>query len=212
LIPELRHFKAELEQARALKAKHPTLVETENTWTFDKEWTPSPKAWSDIWLRAIVDLNVRLTPAKACIIDYKSGKRYGNEVKHHEQVLLYTLCAVLRDPTLEQVATELWYTDQDILISKTFERGQILKMFPKFNSLGRRITSSTDYPAKPSQHACRFCPVRTGATRWVIGTGDCALNPADKTELPSSTWIELRNEAILKQRELDALRASAKKF
>lgn len=208
LSSELRHFKKEILAAQELYQEHPELVETENTWCFDREWVPIPNTkerYEDIWLRIIIDLNITTSSESRLLVDYKSGKKYGNEIKHHEQMMLYTLATFIKFPEVEEVTAELWYLDVNELSQVTMTRDKALALFPKFNNLGLKITSDTIFEPKPSQSACRFCPYRTGANKWLVGTGDCNLNPPDKTELSEAAWMEKRNEGMMKLREMQLL-------
>ena len=91
--------------------------------------------WSDA-----TDAIVLPNEHSAIVIDYKSGKRFGNEVKHAEQTQLYALNAVLRYPELEEVTTELWYLDVKELTAATFTRAQILRFRANFDRRGRALT------------------------------------------------------------------------
>ena len=202
ITSEFNKFSKELARAQEIYADDPSLIETENMWCFDRDWVPVDKEeYPKIWLRVVIDLLVRLSPTEVLIVDHKSGKRFGNEVKHGEQMLLYILATFMRYPEVEQVTSELWYLDVNDLASMTMTREQAMRLFPKFNNLGIKITTDKVFEPKPNNHSCRFCPYRTGANKWVVGTGDCPLNPADRTELPESTWRTLRNEALLKLKE-----------
>jgi hypothetical protein len=57
-----------------------------------------------------------------------------------------------------------------------------------FDKRGRKMTDDVKFKSKPSQYACRFCPYRNGANKWVCGTGDCELNPPDNTEIPTKEY------------------------
>jgi hypothetical protein len=203
LSSELLKFKNEFLRAQELYEKWPELVETEEMWCFNEEWEPVPKdRYDEIWLRVIIDLNIITSKESRLLVDFKSGKKFGNEVKHHEQMMLYTLSTFLRYPEVEEVTAELWYLDANDLTSVTMTRDKALSLFNKFNNLGVQITSDTEFLAKPSLSSCRFCPYRTGTNKWVTGTGDCDLNPPDKTELSEATWFERRNEGLLKLKEI----------
>ena len=184
LIPELKNFEDEFEHARALNNDQ---FSSEQTWYFDEEWNPTVSL-TDRWLTIIIDLLVWIDPYEAAAIDYKSGKRYGNEIKHGQQIQLYQLGTLLRYPDTDFITTEIWYLDQNELAQQRYKRAQGLRFFDNFNKRGISITTDTEFKAKPSQYACRFCPYRTGANKWVCGSGDCTLNPPDTTELPEADW------------------------
>lgn len=186
LCTEARHFKDDLEKVRQLYADEPTSVVCEEGWAFNDCWEPvNYKDYNNIWLRVIIDLLVFVSPTEAIVIDYKTGKRYGNEIKHGKQVQLYQLAAFERYPELEKVTTELWYTDQNELATMTFKRSQGLKFLKGYNERALRMTNAIEFPCKPSAYACRFCPYQKSRNKWLEGTGDCDRNPdADPNYVP----------------------------
>jgi len=165
LIPELSAFKDEFTRLRELYAEGKVSLEGE--WAVDKDWVPV--AWNDrdVWARIKLDAFVRQSPEHAVVIDYKTGKRFGNEVKHAEQTQLYQLAAFMRYPELEKIDVELWYLDQDDLAHMKYSRTQGLKFFPRFDQRGKDITSATEFPPNPNAFSCRWCPYGPR------GTGDC---------------------------------------
>jgi hypothetical protein len=113
--------------------------------------------WVPAWHRSKVDSIVFPDPTEAIIIDYKSGKKFGNEIKHSEQTQLYALNAALRYPKLELITTELWYLDQDDLTRNTFRRDQILRFKAGWDKRGTAITTCTDFPPNPNVFTCQYC-------------------------------------------------------
>lgn len=191
LIPELHNFKQEFMHLRNID---PKTITAEHTWYFDDEWNPVAHQ-KDAWLTVIIDLNVWLTDYTCITIDHKTGKRYGNEVKHGQQLQLYQLATLLRYPDTQEVTTELWYHDQNEIAKQTYTRKQGLRFLNHFHNRGVALTTDTKFKAKPSTYSCRFCPYRTGQNKWVCGTGDCDLNPPDNTEEPRAVWI--KNKKLL---------------
>lgn len=113
--------------------------------------------WVSAWHRSKVDAIVIPDPEQAIVIDYKSGKKFGNEIKHAEQTQLYALNAILRFPKIELVTTELWYLDAKELTRATFTRAQILRFKPGFNARGKAMTTATEFPPNPNVYSCQFC-------------------------------------------------------
>lgn len=176
LSMELLNFKDELEHLRALYPDG--LVHTEELWTFDDTWTPSdPEDYESIWLRVILDGMVFLDPESAVVIDYKTGKRIRNEVKHAQQGQLYMLSAFIKFPELQNITVEFWYLDQDEMYQMNYTREQGMKFFRLWNDKMLRMTSDETFEAKPSVYSCRFCPYQDGKNKWLTGTGDCTKNP-----------------------------------
>lgn len=167
LISELITFQKEFEQLRALFSQGKVSLEGE--WGVNKDWVPC--AWDDpeIWARIKLDAFVQLNPTHAVVIDYKTGKKSGNEIKHGEQTQLYQLATFLRYPELETIDTELWYTDQEEVTRTHFSRAQGLKFFTAFNNRGLNITQATEFPPNPNRFSCQWCPYS------IRGTGDCEV-------------------------------------
>ena len=85
LVKELHKFKTEFANARLLKSANPDLIETEQTWAFDKDWNSLNPAYEINpypYLRIIIDLLVFTNKERthARVIDFKSGKRRNNEI------------------------------------------------------------------------------------------------------------------------------------
>jgi len=165
LAPELATFKEELLRLRELYKQG--RVSLEGEWGMDRDWTPAP--WKSAWHRSKLDALVLCSPEEAVVIDYKSGRRIYNEVKHGEQLQLYQLNTFLRHPTLEVVHAELWYLDAKELTSVTYTRDQGLRFLRSWDQRGKKITSNTDWKPNPNKFSCQYCPYG----KW--GTGHCQV-------------------------------------
>ena len=151
-------------------------AEMEGMWTFDNAWRSiHPQDIRNIWLRVKLDAMVFLDDVTGLVIDFKTGKRWNNEVKHGQQCQLYQLAAFLRFPQLQLIHTELYYLDVDELSRMTFTRSQGLRFLKAFNERGMAMTTETEFPAKPSVHTCKFCPYNRveNSNRWVQMNGAC---------------------------------------
>ena len=114
LLPELKSFATEFHDLRN-KYEH-GMVSLEGEWAVNKDWEPVAWGDKDAWARIKLDAFVRLSKTHAVVIDYKTGKKFGNEIKHAEQTQLYQLAAFLRYPELETIDVELWYTDRKSVV------------------------------------------------------------------------------------------------
>lgn len=154
LTHNLRHFATDL----AALATHFSggRVVCEEEWGFAHNWEVAP--WRTAWLRLKCDAVAHLTPKHFAVIDYKTGKRFGNELKHAEQLQLYGLTSLLRYPDVEQVTCELWYLDQNELASFVMKRSQLSKYLKHFDRMGRAFTEETEFKPNPNIHSCRYCP------------------------------------------------------
>ena len=165
LIPELRTFKAEFHRLRELFREGKVSLEGE--WGFDKDWEPIQYNSASIWLRVKLDALVHLSKTHGVVIDYKTGRRHGNEIKHAEQTQLYVVATFLRYPELETIDVELWYTDQNELAHMRFMRHQGMRFFTTFNNRGKALTSATDFKPKANIFSCKWCPYHPNRS------GDC---------------------------------------
>lgn len=170
LIPELSKFKTEFLKARDLFSAGK--ASTEGDWAYDKDWNPVAWMSSDVWIRIKCDLVVFLNASTAVVVDYKSGRRFGNEIKHGQQMQLYVIGTLLRFPKVENVTTELWYIDQDEMASMTYTRAQGLRFVPNFERRMTALTTAEDFPANPNPHSCRWCPWKP---KHLGGTGHCSV-------------------------------------
>lgn len=176
LIHELLDFQDEIRHLRRLYSESAVLVEED--WAFDELWDEcDPRDRERIFLRAKLDALVFLSADCAVAIDYKTGKRVNNEVKHAQQGQLYMLCAFFKYPELQEITVEFWYLDQNEVYQVTYSREQGMRFFELWNKKLITMTSDTEFEPKPSTWNCRFCPYQTGKNKWIQGTGDCDKNP-----------------------------------
>ena len=93
----MRHFKPEFNKLRQ-ECKDGKVV-VENMWCYKDDWTYfSPHVfWDpDIRFRIKTDATVFTSDTSALIIDYKTGKRYNNEVKKEHCYFIYITLYILR--------------------------------------------------------------------------------------------------------------------
>ena len=152
-ITELRKFEPEFNKLRNLYGAK--VVELEGEWGMDEDWEIAP--WKGAWLRLKLDALVHTGKHTAVVIDYKSGKKWGNEVKHAQQLQLYALVTFLRYPYLEEVTAELWYVDVDEITTQTFTRDQSLRFKQSFDKRGRALTTATAWPPNANKFTCQWC-------------------------------------------------------
>ena len=133
-------------------------VSLEGEWGMNEDWEVAE--WKEAWLRLKLDVCVFPHPTEAVVIDYKTGRKFGNEAKHAEQLQLYQLVTFLRYPEVQTVTAQLWYLDQpdgENLTSMTFTRKQGLMFKNNFNRRGTALTSCDTWPANPNVHSCKWC-------------------------------------------------------
>jgi CRISPR/Cas system-associated exonuclease Cas4 (RecB family) len=145
-------------------------VSMEGEWGFDTEWNPVP--YRSAWLKVKADATVTWRPRHGVVVDYKTGKRFGNEAKHGEQLELYSLAFLLRNPSVEQVTAELWYFDIDDLARITVNRKHMDRMLARWHKRGTIMTTVTKFPPNPNIHSCKYCPFKPVSKG---GSGHCEV-------------------------------------
>lgn len=155
LIPELKDFKAHADSLRRLYKDGK--VQLEEDWAYDLQL--NPVEWKDptAWLRLKLDVHVELSPTTAVVIDWKSGRRFGNEVKHQQQGALYAGVSAMRLPDVSKFIVEFFYVDQNETSQVIYTRRQAQVHWANFRERALRMTTATKFPAKPSEPNCRFC-------------------------------------------------------
>jgi len=161
-----KYFKSELLSLRELFKKGKVSLEGE--WAFDKDWNAVD--WRVGWLRLKLDANIHLSADHAVVVDYKSGRRFGNEIKHGEQTQFYTLSVFLRYPFVQVVTSELWYFDVNDMAQYSATRDQGMRLFKGFDRRFNKMTNATEFPATPNSFSCMYCPYHPAK-----GTGDCKV-------------------------------------
>ena len=160
LPKELKKFKDEFEELRELfiDAK----VELEGEWGFDLDWAPVGWMQKETWARIKLDALVQEDETSARVIDYKTGKKWGNEIAHGQQGLLYAIGTFFRYPQIEFVQTEFWYLDKGETTKKSYTREQAMVFAPGFHSRAIKMTTETEFSPTPSKDSCRWCSFRQG--------------------------------------------------
>lgn len=155
-------FKSEFIQLRDIFSNGQCEVEQE--WGFTTEW--EPVSWADprCWFRLKIDAFVTEDDTSCRVIDYKTGKRFNNEISHAQQTLLYAISAFMRYPELEYAQTELWYLDIGDNVKRGYSRSQALEFLPSFYNRMITMTTATEFPPNPSKHNCRFCDFKSQRT------------------------------------------------
>lgn len=175
LTPALRKFATEFATLRE-HYQAGGRVELEQKWGFTQDWEfcswENPACWALVKCDLVQTLPDE--PAVVEIIDYKTGKRYGNEVKHGQQLQVYAIAAFMRDPNAALVRTALWYLDEGKQTVKTYTRPEVLQLLPRLMQRVERLTKATDFPPKPNKVNCKYCPygVSNGNTACPFAVGD----------------------------------------
>lgn len=166
LPKELEKFNSSFKRLKELQTEGK--VELEQDWGYDPDWTSGTWKLNNLWLRVKLDVLVNETETSALIVDHKTGRKFGNEVKHGAQLNLYTLATFMRYPKLEFVDAQLWYLDKGETTKQVYTREQAMLFLPKWNERAHKLTSCTEFLAKPSRTACKWCHYgKTEQCDWV---------------------------------------------
>ena len=167
LQPELASFRAEYEALRAMFRAGKAIVEQD--WAVDRDWMTVEWMSSDVFMRIKLDAFVNPEPSVGLVIDLKTGKKKGNEVKHADQGQLYVLAAFLRYPDLQSCTVEFWYSDQNDITSVHYTRAQAMRLYKGWNKRALKMVNEDDFEPNPSITTCKYCPYGPD------GTGHCKV-------------------------------------
>ena len=141
-------------------------VGLEQDWGFTADWEPLTETGRALYknpqLWAIMKLDVFHweSATSARIIDHKSGKLWGNEVKHAGQGMEYTIAAFMRYPQLEHITVDFWYLDQGQDRPRTYTRADAMLLEPRTTERALKLTTANEQELKkanPSQSNCKWC-------------------------------------------------------
>ena len=170
---ELLNFESDFIKLQERFASQPFLMTMEEEWAFTTAWAPTSWVGPDTWCRQKLDVFYKEGQNAAVIIDHKTGKKFGNELKHGEQGLHYAIGAFMKYPELDFITTEFWYLDQkkDNKLRKNYTRDRALIHLPKIHERAIILTTATSFPPKPNKQNCRWCDYRI--------SGDCEFAVED---------------------------------
>ncbi len=140
-------------------------VEIEENWGFDADWQST--GWWDDNVRVRVKLdNFRVIardddgqPVAGIPTDYKTGKKFGNEVTHNQQGQLYAISTFLRYPSLEYVDVEFLYLDHGLKSKpKRYTRTKAMKMLPVWEQRFQKLFDDREFRPKANKINCKYCP------------------------------------------------------
>ncbi len=156
---KLSHFQTDFDELRELYTC--AQVELEGQWACDTDWNITDWMSPNTWGRMKLDALRWHTDTHATVIDYKTGRKYGYEITHADQAIIYTVAAFMRIPQLELVDTSFWYLDQgEKSFSQRFTRNQAMTFLPRIADRATIMTSALegDFKPQPSIYNCRWCP------------------------------------------------------
>jgi hypothetical protein len=164
---ELIKFEGPLTDVRDIRKNKLGIVELEQPFYFNQYWKPCEE--KDRWLVVIPDIKVTIPGELSLTIDNKTGKRYGNELKHFGQCELYSISAMILDPSHESYEAELWYLDIPDTWQITFTQEKLEKARAKIDAEVAKMMDDKYFRPRPSKLNCRYCPYGPR------GTGACPV-------------------------------------
>jgi len=160
-LPEsLRKFTKQYKKLRELYAE--AKVELEGDWGFTIDWQTCGWMAPDVWARVKLDAFVHQNETSARVIDYKTGKAFGNEIAHSQQALIYAIASFFRYPDLDMLNTEIWYLDHGTTLEQSYTRDEAMLFMPKLHERAINMTTTTKFPPNPSDWNCKWCTYNKG--------------------------------------------------
>lgn len=156
----LKKFTSEFKKLREMFAE--AQVELEGDWGFTREWGTTGWLAKDVWGRIKLDAFVHESETSARVIDYKTGKAYGNEIAHSQQALVYAIGSFFRYPELQIAKTEIWYLDHGTMLEQVYTRDEAMVFMPKLHDRAIAMTTATKFPPNPSNYNCKWCSYGKG--------------------------------------------------
>jgi len=181
LIPELKSFSDDFVKLQTLF--NDGKVSLEDNWGVRRDWGATAWASADLWGRAKLDAFVTNEDGlEATVIDYKTGRKDGNEVKHGEQGSVYVLAAHGRNSELERINVEFWYTDQNEITHTAYRATAIPRMRAKWQRRINVMLNDTEFKPRPNVISCKWCPYRPESTG---GGGNCpyGYSPVNRSQI-----------------------------
>ena len=149
---ELRKFTGLMQDLREKHAEG--VVVQEQNWGFDVNWNETGYFDKNIWLRAKLDVFLREDDTSARVIDWKTGKKFGNEIVHAGQGIIYTIATFKRYPELEHLSTEFVYLDHGETTVQRWTRKEAMRLAPRLNIRATKMTSCVSFPPSPGPSQC----------------------------------------------------------
>lgn len=149
------------------------IATTEQKWYIGRDWSPVDKA--EQWGVMILDYFIRDSETSCVIGDFKTGRKFGNEMKHSDQGLAYALCAYHRFPEIDSFKIEFLYLDEGAKMERNLSRRQLEVLLPRYHNRALAMTTAKTFPAKSNANSCRFCAYGNNKNKQgkPYGTGTC---------------------------------------
>lgn len=158
LPEELENFRGSFETLRLRYGEG--VVSLEEDWGFTRDWEPVDWKHPDLWAKMKLDAIEFDGEDSAYVIDYKTGKKMGNEIKHTDQGICYAIGTMMKYPNIESIQVEFWYLDKNEKLMKLYNRNQLMMLVPNLERRAHTLTSCKTFDPNPNEHTCRWCDHR----------------------------------------------------
>ena len=129
----------------------------EEVWLIDKDWNHQRIEDEHTRLKALTDIHY-LTEDTIHIVDLKTGRNYP---EHEDQLQVYALLGLLKYPHLDRVTVGALYVDDGVMgHNHTYLRGMLEILKQRWLERMDALFTATEFPATPSEKACRYCKLR----------------------------------------------------
>lgn len=148
-------------------------IQVEQVWAFDNDWTPTDPAWDNPDHKATIICDVvEKKDGVVIVTDWKTGKSFGKDVAHTQQLQLYAVAALMKYPDVDLVEARLGYLDEGKVKTKRYARNALGMLLPMWGMRSKKLLNALVFPAKANRGNCRFCDF----SRNGQGTGVCAYS------------------------------------
>jgi len=159
LKPRLEVLRAQYDEGR---------VEVERKWGFTREWEPVEWDHPDCWALIIPDSVLHTAPGVIELDDWKSGKSFGKEIAHTQQLQLYAIAAFMAYPQAKLVTVRIGYIDEGKEKKRRYTRDAVAQLMPRWEQRAKQLTGAIAFKPRPNRSNCRFCDFGPNN-----GTGAC---------------------------------------
>lgn len=151
------------EEFKALKKQKVKFVEEQ--WIFKNDWSLTDwNDWNGAWLRVKLDVAYINTEHNVMvIIDHKTGRyKPDNQLEYKEQLELYGLAGLVKEPSVEAVSPRLWYLDHGVIHPDPeqeeieFTRADLPSLDKTWRARIKKMLTDTTFKPTPGA-ACTYC-------------------------------------------------------
>jgi len=135
-------------------------VTVEEDWGYTRDWVPTGWEDDDTWARLKLDAIEFENETSCSIYDWKSGRKFGNEVKHAQQLLVYAIGTFKRFPEVEFIYGAMVYIDKGEILEGKYVRSDLDLFLPRIERRALTMTTATEFPPSPSKHNCKWCRLK----------------------------------------------------